>query len=253
MASSIYCKYCHHTWKQGIEYDKHIRCCEYFYQQRRMPSSPELTETGERIPSMRQLYRYVQELTYRLDKTEKEVKKLRSELNTRKKQDVLMWLNQPGQTPDTTFDELVRSIKATETDMLKVLNGTLIDGMLSCFGSLKRGDGTIMPIRCFSQKPGAFYVYSSSINSDASVTTEWRTMRPEQFLKLLNQTATSIRREFRIWNTAQFTNEECDQNFMDNMTKYVKKLNEDVEKLSTEIKKDVFSKLEENLMVIVDL
>jgi outer membrane murein-binding lipoprotein Lpp len=255
MSNEIRCKYCHHNWKSKIEYEKHIRCCEYFYQQRRLPSQPEMTETGVPIPNMRRLYQYVQDLTYRLEKTEKEVKKLRSELNARKKHEVLVWLNQPSQTPEKTFDEWTRNIKATESDMIKSLNGSLTDGVLSCLWShLSGGESGILPIRCFSQKPGAFYVYSSAINGDASVSTEWRTMRPDQFAKLMNHIAKSIRGEFRVWNTAQLSglNQEYDQTFMDKMPKYVKKLNADLERLAIDIKKVLFSKLEENLMVIVD-
>jgi len=263
MSNLIYCKYCHHNWKPGIEYDKHIRCCEYFYQQRRAPPKVEMTESGVPIPSMRQLYRYVQDLTYRLEKTEKEVKKLRTELNSRKKIEVLVLLNQPDQIPLITFDEWIRSIKATESDMIKALNGTLTDGILSCLWSAigaisKRRIGgedspneqcgeNILPIRSFSQKPGTFYVYSSAINRDASVTTEWRQIRNDQFLKMVNHILTSIRREFRIWNTAQFSNQGYDQNFMDKMPKYVKKLNADIEKLLPDIKKELFVKLEEQL------
>jgi hypothetical protein len=258
MANTIYCKYCHHNWKSGIEYDKHIRCCEYFYQQRRTPSQPAMTETGVPVPSMSKLYRYVQELTYRLENTEKEVKKLRAELNSRKKLEVLVWLNQPSQTPAATFDEWIRTIKATESDMIKSLNGALIDGILSCLWTsivAHRESSTGLPIRCFSQKQGMFYVYSSAINGDASVTTEWRPMRPDQFLKMANHIAKSIKGEFRIWNTAQLSgsSQEYDQNFMDKMPKYVKKLNADVEKLVADIKKDLFSKIEENVMVIVDI
>jgi hypothetical protein len=258
MSNDIRCKYCHHNWKSKIEYEKHIRCCEYFYQQRRLPSQPEMTETGVPIPNMRKLYQYVQDLTYRLEKTEKEVKKLRSELNSRKKHEVLVWLNQPSQTPAVTFDEWTRNIKATESDMIKSLNCSLVDGILSCLlSSIDKefaADRNVLPIRCFSQKQGAFYVYSSAINGDASVTTEWRTMRPEQFMKMINHIAKSIRGEFRVWNTAQLSgqNQEYDQNFMDKMPKYVKKLNADLERLAADIKKAVFSRLEENLMVIVD-
>lgn len=254
MSATIYCKYCHHNWKPGIEYDKHIRCCEYFYQQRRNPPQTEMTESGVPIPNMRQLYRYVQDLTYRLEKTEKELKKLKGEMNSRKKIEVLCWLNQPEQTPQITFEEWVRSIKATESDMLKCLDGNLTDGILSCLYSATKSRGTAnLPIRCFSQKPGTFYVYSCvSVSQGKGNDAEWNKMTCEQSLKLANHISTSIRREFRIWNTVQFASQEYDQNFMDKMPKYVKKLNSDVEKRLPDIKKTLFEKLEENLRVVMD-
>jgi hypothetical protein len=209
-----------------------------------------MTESGVPIPNMRQLYRYVQDLTYRLEKTEKELKKLKGEMNSRKKIEVLGWLNQPEQTPQITFEEWVRSIKATESDMLKCLDGNLTDGILSCLYSATKSRGTAnLPIRCFSQKPGTFYVYSCvSVSQGKGNDAEWQKMTCEQSLKLANHISTSIRREFRLWNTVQFASQEYDQNFMDKMPKYVKKLNSDVEKRLPDIKKTLFEKLEENLM-----
>ena len=255
MSTNIYCKYCHHNWKTTIEYDKHIRCCEYFYQQRRTPSQPEMTESGVPIPNMRQLYRYIQDLTYRLEKTEKELRKLKSTVNSRRKIELLVWLNQSGQTPSITFENWTRNIKATEFDMMEVLNGNLTDGILSCLYSAIKSDNPL-PIRCFSQKPGMFYVYSTIINKDESITTEWQQMRSEQILKLANHISTSIRREFRIWNSSQICgsgiNSEYDQNFMDKLPKYVKKLNSDVEKRIPDIKKSLFSKLSEHIRITID-
>lgn len=252
MSATIYCKYCHHHWKLGIEYDKHIRCCEYFYQQRRNPPQSEMTESGIPIPNMRQLYRYVQDLTYRLERTEKELKKLKSEMNSRKKMEVLLWLNQPSQTPQTTFEDWMRGIKATESDMLKCLDGNLTDGILSClYSAVKSRGGTAIPIRCFSQKPGIFYIYS---NANKGTDPEWQKITGEQFLKLANHISASIKREFRIWNTAQLcgANQEYDQSFMDKMPKYIKRLNGDVEKRLPDIKKSLFEKLEENIRVVMD-
>ena len=199
-----------------------------------------MTESGIPVPSMRQLYSYVQDLTYRLEKTEKELKKLKSEMNSRKKIEVLLWLNQPSQIPQTTFEDWSRGIKATETDMLKCLDGNLTDGILSCiYFAIKTKEN--LPIRCFSQKPGIFYIYSS----------EWQKITGDQFLKFANQISTSIRREFRIWNVTQFSS-QYDQNFMDKMPKYVKKLNSDLEKRLPDIKKAIFEKLEENLRVVME-
>ena len=248
MSNSIYCKYCHHTWKSGIEYDKHIRCCEYFYQQRRMPSQPEMTESGIPVPSMRQLYRCVQDLSYRLEKTEKELKKLRGEMNSRKKIEILLWLNNQSVMPQTTFEDWVHSIKASESDMLKCLDGSLIDGILSClyFAVKSSKPGDTIPIRCFTQKPGVFYIYSGS---DTDPKCEWQKMSSEQFLKLVHTISTSIRREFRIWNTTHLCkssqSQEFDQNIMDKIPRYVKKLNSDIEKIIPEIRKSLFEKIQE--------
>lgn len=276
MSSTIYCKYCHHNWKPGIEYEKHMRCCEYFYQQRRTPSQPEMDERGVPIPSLRQLYRYVQELSYRLEKTEKELKTLKNSVNSRQKRAITEWLKQPNQTPPITFEQWVRNIKAQESDMMKVLNGDLSQGILSCLenafntGSNRNsgdsGEDTCnkpLPIRCFSQKPGTFYIYcakpvdASSSNASSENGNEWKIMNGEQALKLVNHISKSLLREFLIWDKAQsrlttLEEGEFDHSAMDRTVKSVKKLNGDVEKRLPEIKKTLFSKLEENLRVVMD-
>ena len=259
MTSTIYCIYCHHNWKSRIEYDKHLRCCEYFYKKRRTPPQTEMTESGVPVPNMRQLYRYIQDLTYRLEKTEKELRKLKSVVNTKKRIEVLVWLNQSSQTPSITFENWVRSIKSTELDMIQVLNNSLTEGILSSLYSAIKYEGKL-PIRCFAQKPGTFYVYSTTAYNDSiPPTTEWQVMKHEQMLKLVNHISKSIRREFQIWNTAQLcggtSTTEYDETFMDKLPKYVKKLNSDVEKRLPDIKRDLFAKLAENFKIsdVMDL
>jgi hypothetical protein len=252
MSSTIYCVYCHHNWKPGIEYDKHIRCCEYFYKKRRTPPQIEMTESGVPVPNMRQMYRYIQDLTYRLEKTEKELRKLKSIVNIRRRVEVLVWLNQSNQTPSITFENWIRSIKSTESNMIEVLNNNLTDGILSSlYSAIKYEDK--LPIRCFIQKPGTFYVYSYNESSEK---TEWQIMKSEQILKLVNHISKSIRREFQIWNTAQIcggtSTVEYDQTFMDKLPKYIKKLNIDIEKLIPDIKKELFAKLSENFKLDTD-
>lgn len=268
MTSTIYCKYCHHNWKPGIEYEKHMRCCQYFYQQRRTPSQPEMDERGVPIPSLRQLYRYVQELSYRLEKTEKELKTLKNTVNSRQKRAIMEWLGQPNQIPATTFEQWIRNIKAHETDMMKVLNGDLSQGILSCLDNIiainksdreESGSAKLLPIRCFSQKPGTFYIYcaKSTDNYSSENTNEWKIMNGEQALKLVNHISKSLLREFLIWDKAQsrianVEDGEYDHSAMDRTVKCVKKLNGDIEKRLPEIKKTLFSKLEENLRVVMD-
>lgn len=256
MSNTIYCKYCHHNWKSKTEFEKHIRCCEYFFQQRR---APEMTENGVPLPTLRQLYRCVEDLTYRLEKTENELKKVKSELNSRKRMEITTLLNQSEQNPAAPFEDWVRGINAEERDLKEALNGSLTDGIISCLYSavqipviiLRSGidqSNGALPIRCFSQKPGVFYVYSLVKDKP-----EWRQMRSDQFMKLLNHISASIRRLFNAWSFAQLKEaQEYDTDYMDKMPKYMKKINADLEKLAPIVKKCLFAKLEENVQVIMD-
>lgn len=262
MSSSIYCKYCHQTWESTIRYEKHIRMCEFFYQQRRNPQ-PDMDERGAPIPTMRELHRYIKTLSNRLEKTEKELEKLKISVNSRQKRAIISWLNKPSQTPSATFEDWYRNIKASETDMIKVLNADLTEGIISCLNSAilyrPAADHVKLPIRYFKQKPNTFYVYSLKPSQDSSedVKMEWKIMSADQCLKMLKHVSREIRRKYNAWELEQLrpdSEDEYDQVAMDRAVKYEKKLNADIiDKRVQDIKKFLFSKLEEDLQVIIDI
>jgi len=235
--------------------------CEFFYQQRRNPQ-PEMDERGAPIPTMRELYKYIKTLSNRLEKTEKELEKLKIAVNSRQKRAILSWLNKPSQTPNETFEDWFRNIKATETDMIKALNSDLTEGILSCLNSAimpRTADTLKLPIRCFKQKPNTFYVYSlKPSQADEEVKAEWKIMSADQCLKMLNNISRDIRRKYNAWERDQIRirlpeEDEYDHVAMDKAVKYEKKLNADIEKLVQNIKKVLFSKLEEDMQVIIEI
>lgn len=261
MSSSVYCKYCHQTWETNIRYEKHIRMCEFFYQQRRNPQ-PEMDERGAQIPNLRELYRYIKHLSTRLEKTEKELEKLKLTVNSRQKRSIMCWLNKPTQTPTMTFEDWFRNINACETDMIKVLNSDLTDGILSCLHTaikIQSAENIKFPIRCFKQKPNTFYVYSlNSVNDHSeNIKIEWKIMTNEQMLKMVSHLSRELRKKYYVWEKAQIrlknSEDDYDYNAMDKAVKHEKKLNCDIDKIIQHIKKDLFSKLEEDLQVAIDI
>jgi hypothetical protein len=207
-----------------------------------------MTENGVPLPTLRQLYRCVENLTYRLEKTENELKKVKSELNSRKRMEIATLLNQSEQKPAAPFEDWVRGINAEDGDLKEALNGSLTDGIISCLYSAIKSNGSALPIRCFTQKPGVFYAYSLVKDKP-----EWRQIRSDQFLKLLNHISASIRRLFNAWSFAQLKEaQEYDTDYMDKIPKYMKKINADVEKLAPIVKKCLFAKLEETVQVIME-
>lgn len=260
MASGKYCKYCHHFWKNIREYDKHASCCEYFYHQRRN-TQPEMDEHGIRMPSMRELYGLVKDLSYRLERTERELRNLKNVVNSKQKRAILEWLNQPAQIPAITFEGWWREIKAKESDILKVISRDLTEGILSC---LDANINTMKPpIRCFAQKPNTFYIYteetgrtSSSSQPDGSVVPVWRIMNHDQMEKMALHISQSLLREFLVWQkTQQQQISEFDERSMDKTVNFMMKINGNgmaLEKRLVDVKKWLFAKIEENLRVVME-
>lgn len=262
MSSGTYCKFCHHYWKNRKEYDRHLSCCEYFHHQRRNPPA-EMNDRGGRLPTMAEMYRLVENLTHRLEKTEKEVQRLRTNMNTRQKKAIIEWLNQPSQIPQITFEDWWHEIKANESDVQKVVNGDLTKGMLSCIEShLQQFATRTSPIRCFSQKANTFYVYSIETNkpvaNDATVSPKpmWQIMSASQLEKMCAHIVQQIIREFLVWqNTHITTSTEYDERAMDKRASLLMKIHGygvSNDKRMSDIKKLLFPQMEENLRVIMD-
>jgi hypothetical protein len=273
MSSGTYCKFCHHYWKNRKEYDKHISCCEYFYHQRRNPPAAEMSR-----PTMNEMYRLVENLTNRLEKTEKEVARLRGLMNARQKKAIIEWLNQPSQTPEIAFEAWWHEIRAQESDVLKVVNGDLSQGILSCIQThFTTTPAKILPIRCFSQKPNTFYVYSVETNKSnataasadeasapgppppISITPMWRIMSAQQFEKMCGFIVQQIIREFLVWQNKQMAfinpSTEYDERTMDRRATLLMKINGygvSNDKRTGDVKKLLFPLIEENLRYIMD-
>lgn len=286
-----YCKFCHHTWKLQKEYDRHLGCCEYFYHRRRNPA-PEMDEHGTKIPTGRELFRYVQDLSARLEKTEKEVVRLRQLVNSRQRKAILEWLNQPSQLPACTFEDWWRQCRAGPDAVEKTIHRDLTQGIVECIQSYVAasvGSGLKLPIRCFTQKPGQFYVYSAERSSDtllqsstggggaaagaAAATTStadtaatllrqpvWRAMTNDQLERMALHLSQSILRAFLTWSEQQQAAKgdssdpaDVDDRMMDKKVLLMMKVNGNgvsIERRLVDIKKWLYPQLEENLRVI---
>jgi hypothetical protein len=221
-----------------------------------------MDEHGTRIPTARELFRYVQDLTMRLEKTEKEVVRLRSLMNTRQKKAILEWLNQPGQLPAITFEEWWQECKAQVADVQMTISRDLTEGIKNCIQArLDSSVGSKLPIRSFKQKPNTFYVYSRDAgNRDGNTATlpVWRIMSNEQLERMALHISQSILREFLVWQKSNLqidSAEKHDEKTMDKTVALMMKINGNgvaIDKRLVEIKKWFYPKLEENLRVMAE-
>jgi hypothetical protein len=265
MSSNIFCSYCKHNWKVKRDYDKHINCCVYFHQLRRQPPQEEMDENGMKIPNMKELYRYVRDLSIRLEKTEKELARIKNVVNTRQKKVIIEWLNQPGQKPESTFEEWWTHVSVDESHMKCVFDRDLTDGIKSAIGTYIERSASMpkdRPIRCFIQKPNTFYVFSrNSGTKEPLVEPQWRIMDNSQMQTMVIHIAQLFLRVFLSWQKQQqqkIEEEEEDEvgdSNTDKMLMNMIKINgarTPDEKRVTEVKKWLFPKIEENLKIIME-
>jgi hypothetical protein len=269
--NDLYCKYCNNTWKYKKEYEKHLACCEYFYNYRRNPK-PEMDDYGGKLPTQKELFRFVQELSLKCSRLEQDVARLKNNVSTRQKKVIVDCLNHPEQIPDNTFMEWWKGVTLHFTSpvqeydaheliehwssirnpfLFRVFRQGLVEGIkyiLSSYISSKTKKQKL-PIRCFSQKHNIFYIYSGTTDTEVSKKTQWRIMTTDDFEIMIDGISQLFVREFLVWQR-----ENCDI-ICDNETRseeqmmYMIRVNSmkpTKERGMSDIRKWLFSILEEN-------
>ena len=266
--SEIYCKYCYKYWKLKREYDKHLSCCEFFYNLRR---NPPMENYNGKIPTVFELAKLVEELATRVDKQDKEIARLKTQLQSKQKRVITEILNQPGHLPKQTFQEWVHSLVVGEIHLQRVFKFDLTEGIKSVLEThiaLAGGSGgssgkTRLPIRTFAQKPGIFYVYIPAgaegdggcpTGGTASGEKAWKAMTTPQFDTMLMYISQLFLREFFKWQKENITalDEDNEDKKAQELT-YMIKINgmkTSADKRAGEVKKWLFQHLEENANVL---
>jgi hypothetical protein len=257
-----YCQYCHNHWKYKKEYEKHLACCAYFYHLRRNPKT-EMDDYGCPLPTQKEMFRFIQELSLKCDRLEKEVGRLKNTVGVRQKKVIADCLNRPEQTPPDDFAgwwrklTLQLQVEATQTEgaemdahwsllnnvfLFRVFKQDLVDGIktvLTKFMEIESVNGKL-PVRCFIQKPGVFYIYSGGT---------WKHMTNADFETMIDYISQLFVREFLAWqreNTDAIDEDErrCEEQMIYMMR--VNSMRPSKEKGMLELRKWLFSKLEEN-------
>lgn len=257
---SIYCNFCHHHWKLKKEYDKHISCCNYFYNLRRNPR-PEMDENGVKIPSHKELFRYVQELSLKCERLEKEVYRLKANMNTKQKKMITDWLNQPQHIPKFTFEEWSKTMNLQESALQIVFKRDLTEGIRHVIRELldDNRDNSAKPIRAFSQKAGFIYIYSrGEWSSSPTEEAKWKIMTNEELDNFIIMISQMFLRCFIVWQRSHMesddSNTEVNEKKKEEEMNYLIKINggmrSSTEKRNMEIKKWLIAYIEENIQAV---
>lgn len=268
--SEPYCRYCHTDWKHKREYEKHLACCSYFYHLRRNPK-PEMDDYGCPLPTQKELFRFVQELSLKCERLEKEVSRLKNTVGIRQKKIIIECLNQPGHSPEYTFSEWWRRLSLqlpivpSQRDgedmdahwslinnvfLFRVFKQDLVEGMkcvIQRFVEMETATGKSIPVRCFLQKPGIFYVYYGE--NEKSRTSIWKLMTNEDFETMIDYISQLFVREFLQWQKENIDAFDEDERRCEEQMTYMMRVNSmrpSKEKGMAEIRRWLFSKLEEN-------
>lgn len=207
--------------------------------------------------SKKNLYELIEDLTKRLDRAENEISRLRGIVQSKNRKIIHDWLNQTKQAPATNFDTWRKEIQAHSKDVEKMMSGSisggLTEGVISCVEAhINSSTKSILPIRCFTQKPKTFYVYSvgdDGINKWRIIRNESETLGP-----LMDSVERKLRRKYNA-ERREAEEEDEEEEDLDQHQMIMEKINGtrvSQEKRLGIFKKWLFLKLEENLTPLME-
>jgi hypothetical protein len=278
--AEIFCKYCHHNWKYKKDYEKHLACCEYFYKLRRDPKT-EMDDFGNKLPSHKELFRFVQELSLKCERLEREVIRLKATTSIRQKKVIVDCLNHSVTIPQHTFCEWWKLIhlqipvsltpkeetamsehwsNVSNAFLFRVFQQGLVDGIKYVLESYIRDDKPkrVLPIRCFAQKPNVFYIYCGddirengdvAFKKPVKMQTLWKQMTNAELETMLDYISQLFVREFLNWQRINTEIISSNETRGEEQIAYMMRVNSmrpSKEKGIAEVRKWLFSTLEEN-------
>lgn len=183
---SFTCPHCKKKYRRKIYFDNHVNSCRLIsiskYQ--RTTSMEEMAD----LPSVRELFSLVQELSTKYEKVSNELTELKKYVDKTKRQlSISDWLDENHHC-DISFRDWIRNLQVSREHLLCIFTDNFVDGF---FKIVKEGSevSTDVPMKCFDQKKSVFFIYD----------TNWRTMNKFDYEFMFNCINSKIIKEFKKW------------------------------------------------------
>jgi hypothetical protein len=182
------CIHCNRFYSRKSAYEKHVLCCEI------LSNNPKehqlkLQEIDDAPPNIVKLYDIIKELVYKQAKQEKEIESLKQFISkTKKRLSVIDWLNENCKK-NITFNSFMKNIKIERKHLDYIFKYDFIDGLMYTFQEILPLSGEL-PIRCFDQKPGTFFIVKND---------NWVVMTGMEYEEMLDTINRMIIVEFGEW------------------------------------------------------
>jgi hypothetical protein len=174
--------------------------------------------TKDKIPSMEDMYRLIQNMCVRIEKLEEENKKLRQ--SERRKIKIIDWLNNSKNIQmNITFSQWINDIvlKKVYLYLNVVFESDLLNGIIKLFENLiETAELNKLPIQCFDNKTNIFYIYKMCIDEKEECTKNWVQIKNHEFDTYLHLIVHQFLLDFKnIWYNANKTNIETNERYKD--------------------------------------
>lgn len=210
---SCYC--CGKTYKKRETLDKHTVLCEIIDKAKKKKSTT--IENEEIIPSQKQMYNILVELTLKYRMLEEKMEEAQKWIDKAKKKiNIEEWLNKNVKPPVTFNDLSENKVIVTEENIEFLFKNNFIDTffevLIKNMDLLKINDEN-SPIQSFSQKANKIYVYDvSNINDINGTSILFEELSREKLVKFGKQIHFKIVKELTEWkNKRGISVDECEK------------------------------------------
>lgn len=242
------CVYCGKGYKAKKNLEKHIILCEIYHNPKKRKI---VIEDDEPLPSQKTLYEMVIQLTLKCNKMESKIEELNKLLiKEKKKINVIEWLNN-NKKLDISYDDFIDKINITNENIECLFKNSFNDTFIEIFSKLIETYNENIPIKCFVQKNGHFYIYNKNDEGEFS----WNELTREKLIYSLNKIHMKISKEMYLWKqkNSEYIN-KSDNNTLLYDKAYLKLMSVDFRQDPTfnKIKSSIFSLLKTDLKHFVE-
>jgi hypothetical protein len=209
------CYCCGKSYKKRETLDKHTVLCEIIDKSKKKKSTT--LENEEVIPSQKQIYSILVELTLKYNKLEEKMEEAQIWIDkAKRKTNIVEWLNKNVKPSHTFSNFFENQIIVTEENIEFLFKHTFIDTffevLIKNMELLKINDEN-SPIQSFTQKANKIYVYDLSNESDTSnKDTLFEELSREKLVKFGKQIHFKIVKELIEWkNKRGISVDECEK------------------------------------------
>jgi hypothetical protein len=182
------CKFCSRDYKEKFNHDRHTQTCEFLSKTRREQDNE--IDSFEKLPTQKEMFLLVQQLSIRITKLEKENSQLKGSIKRKMNfNDILNQNIKPEFQYKIWCDILIDNV---EKFLDKVYNSNLLNATNDLFTYFIDNYNDRLPIRAYDIKPNIFYIYDEDET--------WTSISTSEFDKLLARISHKFLVEFnRCW------------------------------------------------------
>lgn len=249
LAVSVYkCGYCNKEYKLKQNYDRHSISCELYYKTAR-----EKKEDNEKVPTVKELYAIILDMSVKYSKLEKKVEELTKwNAAKKKKLNIIEWLNEKfPNNNNNTFSNWLNTIQISRIHLEKVFRTDYINSIVEIIYELSV-DNKAAIIKAFDQKENVLFIYDD--NDEVKNKNTWKVMSSQIFIHLINLINKKLLNEFVNWqneNKYRMYEDEFSSIYTANIKK-IMCMHMSQDQIQNKIKKDLYKAIKMNLQNIVE-